>query len=100
MEQKEVMWYSLGNILEDYIQKSNPSFYYLKLVKDNWKIILGEPLYKKIVPYCWKNRTLILTAKDSSYIFFVKMKMESIASQVRAVLQNDYCRKIEVKKIN
>lgn len=100
MKKKEIVWYRLGAVCNDFIQKSDPSFYYLKLVKDNWEMVLGSPLCEKITPYGWRGNKLVLTAKDSSYVVYVQMKQEIIASQVRAVLQNDYCRAIEIKKIN
>ena len=100
MQQTSAKWHSLASAVDSFLSKNQILAYHFELVCDNWNVILEYPICEKIVPYCWRSNTLVLAVEDESYTMYVKMREATIASQVRAVIGNDYCRNVAVKKVD
>lgn len=79
-------------------------YYFIKICK-NWKLIIGNNLFEKVIPTHLKKNNLTLITEDSSYAEHIRRRENILLSQIGATLQKNYCEKIsvfvgEIKNIN
>jgi hypothetical protein len=92
---KNLKFYSLEKAVNNFLQELDPRIHYLQLLREQWSNVLGSSVCEKIEPCYWKKNTLVVAVQDVSYAHYVRMRSETIASQVRVVLKNDFCRGVE-----
>ena len=88
-------WNKLDSVFTKFLKQENSvQIYYFKLCQ-HWDLVLGEKIAKKIIPQRWQNNTLVLIMEDGSYVNFIRHRKDIILSQIRAVLQNDFCKDLK-----
>lgn len=89
-------WNRLDSVMEKFLKQENSvQIYYFKQLCQYWELVLGAKIAKKIVPQRWQNNTLVLVMEDGSYVNFIRHRKTIILSQIRAILQNDFCKDLK-----
>ncbi len=89
-------WNRLDSVLTKFLKRDNSAqIYYFQQLCQHWELVLGEKIAKKILPQRWQNNTLVLIMEDGSYVNFIRHRKSIILSQIRAVLQNDFCKDLK-----
>ena len=89
-------WNRLDSVVTRFLKQENAvHIYYFRQLCQYWELVLGKKIAKKIVPQGWQDNTLVLIMEDGSYVNFIRHRKNIILSQIRAILQNDFCKDLK-----
>ena len=90
-------WSSLRTSINKVLQQEKHlSLYYFNQICKNWQVVFTGNVANNILPMRIHKQKLEIITEDGSYANYVRLRKNIILSNIRAILQSNFCKDIKI----